>query len=202
MPACCRGAGGRRMSRSAWRARPAAGERRLERAQEMLALVGLADLGAPLAAPTVGRPAPARRPRPRARGRARVLLMDEPFSALDASPARSCRTSCTASGQDRQDHPVRHPRHRRGGLSRRPRRGARRQARHVAGVRQRVDVPRPRSRGSAGLREISQSIRQGLACRFGGIARHVRLARDAFFLPWMTSLGRNRTLSIETSRCR
>ena len=43
----------------------------------------------------VGRHAAARRAGARPRHRADILLMDEPFSALDPPTARSCRTSCS-----------------------------------------------------------------------------------------------------------
>ena len=50
-----------------------------------------------------------------------VMLMDEPFSAVDpVVRARAAGRVPPAAGRARQDHRVRHPRHRRGGQARRP----------------------------------------------------------------------------------
>ena len=63
--------------------RLARAERR-ERARQLLELVGVTGFARRLPAPVVGRHAPARGHRARARSGPAVLLLDEPFSALDA----------------------------------------------------------------------------------------------------------------------
>jgi osmoprotectant transport system ATP-binding protein len=47
-----------------------------------------------------------------------VLLMDEPFSAVDPVVREDCRTSCCGCRVSWANHPARHPRHRRGGQAR------------------------------------------------------------------------------------
>jgi sulfonate transport system ATP-binding protein len=92
-----------------------------------------------------------------------VLLMDEPFSALDAMTREGLqdellrireRTGKTVLFVTHDIEEAVYLADRIVALGGTP---------GTLRVSQRVDVPRPRSRGSAGLREISQSIRQDLA---------------------------------------
>ena len=74
--------------------------------------------------PALRRPAPARRARPRARDRAAVLLLDEPFGALDAQVRRELRRWLREiHDKNRPHHRFRHPRPGGGAGARRPRRG-------------------------------------------------------------------------------
>ena len=121
------------------------------RASEALELVGLGRLRRALPAPALRRPAAARRPGPRAGDAPRMLLLDEPLSALDAKCASRCATRSAASRPPWHHHPVRDARPGGGARRRRPHRRDER-GRHRADRHARGDLPHPDVGFVGGLR--------------------------------------------------
>ena len=164
------------------------------RVDELLDLVGMdpADLPRPLPQGALRRAAPAGRGRPRAGRRPAVMLMDEPFGAVDPiSRDRLQNEFLRLQERDPQDHRVRHPRHRRGDQDGRPDRDPRASGRRIA----QYDTPEAVLAGPADdfVREF---IGSGAALKRLGLTR----VRDVELAPWPTSaVGAGREAAVRAA---
>ena len=136
-----------------------------ERARALLQMVGLGDF-ATLSIRAVRRHAASRRHRAGTGARSQLLIMDEPFAALDAITREQMATRVAADlDGERQDRDVHHPLDQRGGVPLGPDRGDVGAARPYPRRYSTIAAPRPRSfagLAAPALAELSAEIRRSL----------------------------------------